>query len=479
MKSLSQIVTVLLILLAFSCSKEMIITNTSVDQSNDLQTRSVKREESSQYLVTQEMALYYFSSIKGKENSIIKSIEVLEHAGVVCLYIINYDNGWMAIPSDMRVQPILGENDHTCLYPQENDNPGLKGWLEINVRNIYNIKSNGLAKYDTNIVKMWISIKQIIEDSQRSIDPEEATWVKVPFVQTQTTYYANVDRLVSTHWGQKSPWNCTLPIIPNNTNSDRFATGCVATAVSQIMYYYHYHSSYPNDFFQTITPTISSTTSDGGYKLSLTKNGYSMYSPRWANMPLTQNGSTYFNDVSDLMMLVGVKMNATYYPSQMTSTPLAFTSHLLACNISSQLGYYDYTTVKNNLINGNPVIVTADQEPPYGLGHVWIIDGCHDSVTTTNYYSIYYQFVPGTLYPTGSQYLTDNDVYTIYPNAFDGMSILETTNSYQTHYLRMNYGWADYADYGIYSITGSDWEEGLNYNIMMFYNLSPGQLGNS
>ena len=81
--------------------------------------------------------------------------------------------------------------------------------------------------------------------------------------------------------------------------------------------------------------------------------------------------------------------------------------------------------------------------------------------------------------PTGSQYLTDNDVYTIYPNAFDGMSILETTNSYQTHYLRMNYGWADSADYGIYSITGSDWEEGLNYNIMMFYNLSPGQLGNS
>ena len=81
--------------------------------------------------------------------------------------------------------------------------------------------------------------------------------------------------------------------------------------------------------------------------------------------------------------------------------------------------------------------------------------------------------------PTGSQYLTDNDVYTIYSNAFDGMSILETTNSYQTHYLRMNYGWADYADYGIYSITGSDREEGLNYNVMMFYNFSPGQLGNS
>ena len=43
----------------------------------------------------------------------------------------------------------------------------------------------------------------------------------------------------------------------------------------------------------------------------------------------------------------------------------------------------------------------------------------------------------------------------------------------------MNYGWADYADFGQYYINGNGWEEGLNNNIMIFYNLSAGQLGNN
>lgn len=459
----------------FSCTRDEIIIN----EPNNVKvlTRSGEKFEEYSFLVTEDMAIEYVKSII--ENPHIISIEPVESFGVVCYYIINLEKGWIAISSDMRTQPVIGKNDFDHLYPQKTDNPGLKTWLELNSQNIYSIKKNGTKENDENIVKMWQNIRNASSgDSQRSLDPQEATWVKVPYVNTHNSFNANVDRLISTHWGQKNPWNCTLPMIPGS-GSTRFVTGCVSTAVSQILYYYHCQSGYPNDFFQTISPIISGTTSDGGYKLFLTKTGYTTNSSKWSNMPLLQSDNISFNDVSDLMMLVGVKMNATYYPSQETSTPLSFTNHLLTCNISSQKSIYNYNTVKNNLLNGDPVIVTADQPYPSNQGHAWIIDGCYDCVTTTDYYSIYYHYVPGTLYPAGTQYLSDNDVYGVNPNAFDGMSILESSNSYQTHYLRMNYGWADNADYGAYTITGSDWEENLNQNILIFYNLSTGQLGNN
>lgn len=469
----------LVAIVAVSCSKEIVSSFDFETKTGNLNTRSEYKSESDKYFITKDMAIYYAKSIKENDTLSITTVDEIRFKGVSCLYIINFNQGWIAIPTDMRFQPIVGKNAISSLNPDDNDNPGLMAWLGAMTEDVYKVRTEGVSKFDNGIVKMWTSIIVTIEeDPQKSISPEEATWVRVPFVNTHSSVNANVDRLISTHWGQKWPWNCSLPIIPS-TDTTRFVTGCVATAVSQILYYYHYHFGYPNDMFQIITPAISGSTIDGGFKLTLSKSGYTTHSSRWSNMPHTVDGSGSFYNVSDLMMLVGVKMNATYYPDLKTATPLSFTNHLLQCNISSQKSNYNYTTVKNNLINGNPVIVTADQAPPSNLGHAWIIDGCYDSETTTDYYYIYYQFVPGTIYPPGSQYISDNDVYGTYPYAYDGMSILTQSNTYQTQYLRMNYGWADYADFGQYYINGNGWEEGLNNNIMIFYNLSAGQLGNN
>ena len=198
-------------------------------------------------------------------------------------------------------------------------------------------------------------------------------------------------------------------------------------------------------------------------------------------MPLTQSGSGSFINASDLMMLVGVRVNATYYPTPNIRTAAELSSYTLStCNVTSQQGNYNYNTVKSNLLNNKPVLIEA-RNIQSGYGHAWVIDGCYDNTLTSNTYSVYYEFQPGVLYPTGAQYLTDSDVYGMYPNAFDGMSILESSYSYQTQYLIMNWGWADYADFGHYSIAeiSTDWEEGLNYYKWICYNLSAGQLGNN
>lgn len=440
-------------------------------------TRSNSKSEFDDFSISKDLAILYAESFDSARK--IVSVEPYVLNGVECIYIVNFEKGWMAIPSDMRVQSVLGDNEEGCLYPKELDNPGVRVWLESTAEYIYIIKTEGIPDYDENKVQMWRELKRCSEQgSLRSIDPEEATWVKVPFVRTTNTTNANVDRLLSTHWGQKSPWNCTLPIIPSD-NTKRFVTGCVPTAISQVMYYFNNYSGIPNDFFQSITSYISGSTSDGGFKLSLSGTGYSTNSTRWSNMPLTQSGSGSFANVSDLMALVGVRVNATYYPTEKTSaTQSSYTLSL--CNITSQQGNYNYNTVKSNLLNNKPVLIDAINIQD-GEGHAWIIDGCYDNTLTSDIYSIYYIYQPGVLYPTGAQFLSDSDVYGMYPNAYDGMSILESSNSYQTQYLIMNWGWADYADNGYYSIleVSTDWEEGLNYCKWICYNLTPGQLGSN
>ena len=66
----------------------------------------------------------------------------------------------------------------------------------------------------------------------------------------------------------------------------------------------------------------------------------------------------------------------------------------------------------------------------------------------------------------------------LYPNAFDGMSVIESNTQGNTQYLLMNYGWDGDYDNGHYSIFNYsiDWAYGLNTNKRMFYNLSTGQL---
>ena len=442
-------------------------------------TRSDSKSEFADFSISKDLAILYAQSFDSKRKII--SVVPYVFNGVECIYIVNFENGWMAIPSDMRVQPVLGDNEDGCLYPEELDNPGVRVWLECTADYIYKIKAEGIPDYDENEVRMWRELKRCSEQgSLRSIDPEEIGWVKVTYVNTYNTTNANVDRLLSTHWGQKSPWNCTLPIIPSE-DTTRFVTGCVPTAISQVLYYFHNYSGYPSDFFQSITPSISGSTSDGGFKLSYTGSGYSTNSSRWSNMPLTQSGSGSFTYASDLMLLVGVRVNATYYPTPDAETAAYLSSYNLStCSVTSQQGNYNYNTVKSNLLNNKPVLIEA-QNIQNGEGHTWIIDGCYDNTLTSNTYSIYYVFQPGVSYPTGAQYLTDSEVYGMYPNAYDGMSILESSNSYQTQYLIMNWGWADNADYGHYSISeiSTDWEEGLNYYKWICYNLSAGQLGNS
>ena len=58
------------------------------------------------------------------------------------------------------------------------------------------------------------------------------------------------------------------------------------------------------------------------------------------------------------------------------------------------------------------------------------------------------------------------------------MTVLDSSQSNSLQYLLMNYGWDGDYDDGHYSILkySNDWALGLNYNKLIFYNLSTSQL---
>lgn len=119
-------------------------------------------------------------------------------------YIFNTeeDGGFVIVSGDDRTIPILGYADSGSI--QEGAMPeGLKVLLED-----YSEQIERLKDYEAPV-----------QSGHRRAQVRKA-----------------IDPLIETHWGQSAPYNKYCPEI----NSERTVTGCVATSMAQVMYYYKY-----------------------------------------------------------------------------------------------------------------------------------------------------------------------------------------------------------------------------------------------
>ena len=479
MKHFFQFVCLILLFSCFSCTKEIIDPVFNYD-SDELSTRSDIKPDQSMYYVTKEMATYFAESFDNKPE--IVSIEPYSYNNVTCLYIVNYEHGWMIISADTRVQAILGESDDECLYPDTTENEELRFWLNTTAEIVYRAGEMDANQYNENSIQIWDSIRSAIGGGLvGSVQPGQAEWVRITTVSTNSNINANVSHLLETKWGQYYPWNCTFPIDPIMQEqygfTSRFVTGCVATAISQILYYFSSYQGDPLDCYHTISPSIATSLGlyDGSYKykLALARSGYNSVSDRWISMPLTDNetGGNY-SYVSDLMMGIGVRMNSTYSITS-TGASLHSSADVSPCGISASASGYSYSTVRDNLVAGKPVIVVGYDD---NIGHAWVIDGCEDYTITTYTANTYYEYQEGVLYPTGAVFLTDAEAQLECPGVYDGFSQTSSITD-SNHYLLMNFGWGGSYDDGHYALnpSGTDWM-GLNNSIRIFYNISTSPL---
>lgn len=201
---------------------------------------------------------------------------------------------------------------------------------------------------------------------------------KAPRARAIATYKQNwedVPALVKTHWHQSAPYNNLAPI----KNGERCMTGCVATAGSQVTYYFHRDN--PTEL-QYATPTY-------GYGTPVTESLPKGTPIRWDLMKLSGSGTKAQNDaVATLMYALGTSAWLTYGEGDGLATSghndkmaeaMKGQFHLnYSYKAKSSVSQQSWeTTIYNNLKNKQPMLYSG-ANPDRG-GHSVVLDGYQKS----------------------------------------------------------------------------------------------------
>ena len=188
-----------------------------------------------------------------------------------------------------------------------------------------------------------------------------------------------VEPMLKTTWGQGAPYNELCPTVGNS--AEHYVTGCVATAMAQIMNY-HQHPVQGNDYQSyRFVP-------QQGESVRLSANfGETTY--LWNDMldSYSEDGYTtaQAQAVATLMLHCGVAMQMQYSPSgsgAFTYEAAVAMHHFFCYNENIQFLNRDYFTdsewlqlLHKELEAGRPVLYSAASG---GYGHAFVIDGINE-----------------------------------------------------------------------------------------------------
>lgn len=186
-------------------------------------------------------------------------------------YVINdvANNRFVIISADERMYEILGYSEEGSFSPDDCP-PGL-----LDMINCYN------QEYDALISGKLGKVARAVEKASS----------------------VTVEPLIKTKWGQQSPYNNKCPKDPKDTSS-RCYTGCVATAMAQVMKYHGYPEHGEGN--------TSYSTAKYGIELSM---DFSSTTFSWSNMPnkcTSSSSSTQKNAVALLMSACGIAVHMDY-----------------------------------------------------------------------------------------------------------------------------------------------------------------------
>ena len=255
---------------------------------------------------------------RSSNTSITRAITGVADGADAAVYVFNADGAFVIVSGDDGTMPVLGYSDRGC-YDANNAPDGLKD----------------LIRYYQQEVRRFST-------STRG----EAVTIHEP-----------VTPLIKTQWKQGAPYNNMCPM--DSTTNKRSVTGCVATAVAQVMYYHKF-------------PTAA-------YE--------------WDKMQLTYDDNETGESadaVAKLMSDVGVAFNMKYSSSGSSAT-MTVGSDILKYDYgyagsAEYVDRYDYTAkewdelIYNEISSSRPVLFAGSAiSPADGVGgHAFIIDGYDD-----------------------------------------------------------------------------------------------------
>lgn len=157
-------------------------------------------------------------------------------------YIFNYvGGGFVIVPADKRVEPIMAYSDRGYFIKSGKLPSGLISWLSLNHKNMQLLRKNSTLKAPVQVTKHWSEF-QLTYDNGNPGSPRILQLLPTPPPCQDETYITLVGPLLQTQWGQGYPYNALCPA--GSYSNYHTPTGCVATAMAQVMYYWQYPSSY-------------------------------------------------------------------------------------------------------------------------------------------------------------------------------------------------------------------------------------------
>lgn len=285
-----------------------------------------------------------------KENFHFKAAKMAIENRDTLYFILNdtINSSFVIIAADQRVWPVLGYSMQGT-FDETKQPDAFKVMLEQRGKEIAYIKANNLQP-DQKVTEQWNQLKS-------------------GMINTPST---GVDPLVKTTWDQGCYYNELCPA-DNNGACGHVTTGCVATAMAQIMKFWNY----PNFGVGSATynhPVYGDLSAD-----------FESAPYNWANMPnrLTESN----NEVARLMYHCGVALRMEYNPGNSGS--------YCQTAVKSLASYFKYngnyqtikkhdvdnrfwiSALKNEIDAGKPVLISGFNK---STGHAFIIDGYRDEM---------------------------------------------------------------------------------------------------
>jgi photosystem II stability/assembly factor-like uncharacterized protein len=223
----------------------------------------------------QKVAIRFYKQYGNAVVPGVESVTLTTHESVPVFYTFRFlQGGFVLVAADDASIPILGYDFHAPM-PETISNPATREWLSGYGKEIYQIIQSGLDNTET--VKLW--------DAIRTGNYPAPT--------------RDVQPLLNTTWDQGCYYNTLCPADPSaGWSCGHVYTGCVATAMAQIM---KYHDFPPQGIG-------SHTYTHPQYGVQTADFGATTYN--WPTMP--NNVTANNNAVATLMYHAGVSVNMQY-----------------------------------------------------------------------------------------------------------------------------------------------------------------------
>lgn len=266
-------------------------------------------------------------------------------------YVFNgSEGGFVVIAGDDRARPILAWSDEGSFevvgMPDQ-----IKCWFDEYADQIAGLEN--AAEADAETARLW--------DDLRGGRIRKATIIV---------------NLNTATWNQAAPFNRYCPTIDGKATM----TGCVATAISELMYYYKYpeqgHGTLP-DYSYTKNGV---TYNQPGHELTAVYDWDNML-PSYKNVSYTDAQA---NAVAQLMFDVGVMVRATYGTSSTGASTVDGVRGLIkifdydsSATFYARAGHTEsewFKRIKESLDQSHPIAYSA-YNPDTGGGHSFLADG--------------------------------------------------------------------------------------------------------